>query len=91
MSLGKVPVKLGGGVMQNESLELGAQVSTATQRAETTTTNHHTEKLRGDTCKPLYSQMLTKEKGRGRRQLRHKSKIWSSKQLQNFPERVHII
>ena len=38
-------MKVGGSVKQNASLEQGAQVSTATQRAETTTRHHHTEKL----------------------------------------------
>ena len=80
MNMVKVPMKVGGGFKQNASLKQGVQVSTAfTQRAETTTMHHHThEKLGGDTCKPLYSQMLTKKEGRGRGHLPHKSKIWSS-------------
>ena len=75
----------------NASLEQGAQVSTAIQRVETTTRHQNTEKIGGDTHQPLYSPMPTKKKGRGRRgrgNLPHKSKIWSSQQLQNFPEQV---
>ena len=48
-------MKAGGGAKQNASLEQGAQVSTATLRAATTTRHHHTEKLTGDTYQPLYS------------------------------------
>jgi len=33
MSLGKVPMKAGGGAKQNPSIEQGSQVSMATQRA----------------------------------------------------------
>ena len=33
MSLGKVPMKAGGGAQQNASIEQGSQVSMATQRA----------------------------------------------------------
>ena len=49
MSLGKVPMKAGGGAKQNVSIEQGTQVSTATQRAATTTGHRHTEKLSGVT------------------------------------------
>lgn len=35
MSLGKVPIKAGGGAKQNASLEQGSPLSTATQRAAT--------------------------------------------------------
>ena len=55
MSLEEVPMKAGGGAKRNASLEQGAQVSTATQRAATTTRHRHTEKLSGDTYQPLYS------------------------------------
>ena len=48
MSLGKVPMKAGGGAKQNASIKQGTQVSTATQRAATTTRHRHTEKLSGD-------------------------------------------
>ena len=48
-------MKAGGGAKRNASLEQGAQVSTATQRAATTTRHRHTEKLSGDTYQPLYS------------------------------------
>ena len=34
MSLGKVPMKAGGGAKQNASIEQGTQVSTATQRGQ---------------------------------------------------------
>ena len=54
MSLGKFPMKAGGGVKQNVSLEQGSQLSTSTQRAETTTRHRNTEKLCGDTHQPLY-------------------------------------
>ena len=53
MSLEEVPMKAGGGAKRNASLEQGAQVSTATQRAATTTWHRHTEKLSGDTYQPL--------------------------------------
>ena len=49
MSLEEVPMKAGGGAKRNASLEQGVQVSTATQRAATTTRHRHTEKLSGDT------------------------------------------
>lgn len=45
MSSGKVSMTAGGGVKQNASLEQSVQVSTATQRAATTTRQSHTEKL----------------------------------------------
>ena len=54
----KVPMKVGGGFKQNVSLKQGAQVLTATQRAETTTRRrHHPKKFSGEllanhyTCK----------------------------------------
>ena len=40
-------MKAGGGAKRNASLEQGAQVSTATQRAATTNRHRHTEKLSG--------------------------------------------
>ena len=43
MSLGKVPMKAGGGAKRNATIELGTQVSTATQRAATTTRHRHWE------------------------------------------------
>ena len=49
MSLGKVPMKAGGGAKRNASMEQGTQVSTATQRAATTTRHRHTDKFSGDT------------------------------------------
>ena len=42
MSLGKVPMKAGGGAKRIASIEQGTQVSMATQRASTTTGHHHT-------------------------------------------------
>ena len=63
MSLEEVPMKAGGGAKQNASLEQGVQVSTATQRAATTTRHHHTEKLSGDTYQPLYSPRPVKREG----------------------------
>ena len=53
MSLGKLPMKVGGGAKQNESFEQGAQVSAATQRAAITIRQRHAEKLSGDTYQPL--------------------------------------
>ena len=41
-------MKAGGGAKRNVSLEQGAQVSTATQRAATTNRHRHTEKLSGN-------------------------------------------
>ena len=40
-------MKAGGGAKQNVGLEQGVLVSTATQRAATTTRHRHTEKLSG--------------------------------------------
>ena len=57
-------MKAGGGAKQNASLEQGIQVSTATQRASTTTRHHHTKKLSGDTYKLLYSPRPAKKEGR---------------------------
>ena len=54
MTLGKVPTKAGGGgAKQIASLQQGAQVSTTTQRAATTTWHRHTENLSSDTYQPL--------------------------------------
>ena len=58
MSLGKVPIKAGGGTKRNASIEQGTQVSTATQRAATTTSYHHTEKLSGDTYQPVNLSLI---------------------------------
>ena len=49
-----MPIKAGGGAKRNASIEQGMQVSTATQRAATTTRHRHTEKLSGDTYQPVY-------------------------------------
>ena len=64
MSLEEAPTKAGGGAKRNASLEQGAQVSTATQRAATTTMHRHTEKLSGDTYQPLYSPRPVKREGK---------------------------
>ena len=59
MSLGKVPMKAGGGgAKQNASIEQGTQVSTAT-------TTRHPEKLSGDTYQPVYLPWPAKREGRG--------------------------
>jgi len=75
MSLGKVPMKAGGGAKQNASLEQGAQLSTTTQRGATITRHHHTEKLSGESYQPLYSPGPRKRQGSGRGKLLHKRKI----------------
>ena len=90
MSLWKVPMKAGGSAKQNASLEQGVQVSTATQRAATTTRQLHTEKLSGDTYQPLCLPRPAKREGKGRGKLLHKCMIWSLK-LHNLPERVRVI
>ena len=58
-------MKAGGGAKQNASIEQGTQVSTATQRAATTTRHHHTDKLSGDTYQPVYLPWPAKREGRG--------------------------
>ena len=66
MSLGKVPMKAGGGAKRNASIEQGTQVSTATERAATTIRHRHTEKLiSGDTYQPVYLPWPAKREGRG--------------------------
>lgn len=78
-------MKAGGNAKPNASLEQGAQVSMATKRAATTTRQHHYEKLRGDTHRPLYSP-----RGRGGALTASQMSIWSSK-LHGLPEQVFII
>ena len=63
MSLGIVPMKPSGGVKWYASLELGAQVSMAIQRAATTTRNRHTEKLNRDTYHLLARISISSEVG----------------------------
>ena len=46
-------MKAGGGAKRIASLKQRAQVSTATQRAATTTRHRLTEKLSGDTYQPI--------------------------------------
>ena len=75
-------MKVGGGAKRNAGLEQSAQVSTATQRAATTTRHGHTEKLSEDTYQPQYSPRPAKREGRGRGKLLHKGTICSSKELQ---------
>ena len=91
MSLEEVPMKAGGGAKRNASLEQGAQVSMATQRAATTTRHRHTEKLSGDTYQPLYSPRPVKREGRGRGKLPHKGTICSSKELHDLREQARVI
>ena len=81
-------MKAGGGAKRNASLEQRAQISTATQRAATTTRHRHTEKLSGDTYQPLYSPRPDKREGRGRGKLPHKGTICNSKELHDLRERV---
>ena len=64
MSLGKVPMKAGGGAKRNVSIEQGTQVSKATQRAATTTRHRHTDKLSGDTYQPVYCTYHGEQGGR---------------------------
>ena len=84
-------MKAGGGAKRNASLKQGAQVSTATQRAATTTRHRHTEKLSGDTYQPLYSPRPVKREGRGRCKLPHKGTICSSKELHGLREQARVI
>ena len=84
-------MKAGGGAKRNASLEQGAQVSTTTQRAATTTRHCHTEKLSGDTDQPLYSPRPVKREGRGRGKLPHKGTICSSKELHDLREQARVI
>ena len=58
-------MKAGGGAKRNASIEQGTQVSTATQRAATTTRQRHTDKLSGDTYQPVYLPWPAKREGRG--------------------------
>ena len=66
-------MKAGGGAKRNASLEQGVQVSTASQRAATTTRHRHTEKLSGtgDTYQPLYSPRPAKREGQTAAQRHH--------------------
>ena len=77
MSLGKVPMKAGGGAKRNASIEQGMQVSMATQRAATTTRHRHTEKLSGDTYQPVYLPWPAKREGRGGANCRTNAQIWA--------------
>ena len=77
MSLGKVPMKAGGGAKRNASMKQGTQVSMVTQRAATTTRHHHTDKLSGDTYQPVYLPWPAKREGRGK--MSHKYTNTSSK------------
>jgi len=57
MNMVKVPMKVGGGFKQNASLKQAAQVSTATQRAETTTRRrHHPKKFSGELLANHYTR-----------------------------------
>ena len=83
-------MEAGGGAKRNVSLEHGAQVSMATQRAATTTRHHHTEILSGDTYQSLYSPRQAKREGRGRGKLQHKGTICSSNELHDLREQARI-
>ena len=91
MSLEEVPMKAGGGAKRNASLEQAAQVSTATQRAATTTRHRHNEKRSGDTYQPLYLPRPARREGKGRGKLPHKGTFCSSKELHDLRERAHVI
>ena len=86
MSLGKVPMKAGGGAKWNVSIEQGTQVSKATQRAATTTRHHHTDKLSGDTYQPVYLPWPAKREGQTAAQM-HKYEL----EIARLPERVRVI
>ena len=85
MSLEEVPMKAGGGAKRNVSLEQGTQVSMATQRAATTTSHSHTEKLSGsvEILTNLYAYL---DQQRGRDKLPHKGTICGSKELHDLRE-----
>ena len=75
-------MKAGGGAKRNASIEQGTQVSTATQRAATTTRHRHTNKLSGNTYQPVYLPWPAEREGRGgegRGKLPHKCTNTSSK------------
>ena len=57
------------------SMEWGTQVSTATQRAATTTRHRHTEKLGGDTYQPVWPVWPAKREGKGGANCRTKCTI----------------
>ena len=72
MSLGKVPMKVGGGAKQHVSLKQGVPASMATQRAATTITLRHTEKLSGVTNLYTHQGQPGGRGGKGRGKLLHK-------------------
>ena len=73
-------MKTGGGAKRNASIEQGTQLSTATQRAATTTKHRHSDKLGGDTYLPIcILTMASQEGGKGRGKLPHKCTNTSSK------------
>ena len=53
------------GAKRNASIKQGTNVSTAIQRAATTTRHGHTEKLSGDTYQPVYLPRPAKREGMG--------------------------
>ena len=77
-----MPMKAGGGAKRNASIEQGMQVSTATQRAATTTRHRHTDKLSGVTYQPVYLPWPAKREGRGGANCR--PKCTNSSKLQDF-------
>ena len=76
-------MRAGGGAKRNVSLEQGAQVSTATQRAATTTRHSHTEKLSGsvEILTNLYAYL---DQQRGRDKLLHKVRFVAQKNCTTF-------
>ena len=85
MSSGKVPMKAVGA-----NIEQGMQVSTATQRAATTTRYRHTEKLSEDTYQPVYLPQPAKREGRGGANCRTNAQI-EARNLYDLPEGVCVI
>ena len=90
MSLGKVPMKAGGGAKQKTSYEQGVQVSMPTKRAATTTRHRHTDKVSGDTYQPHYSPRPPKREWR-EGQTAAQSTIRNMKELHNLTQRVRVI
>ena len=85
-----MPMKAGGGARRNASVVQGMQVSTATQRAATTPSHRHTEKLSGDTYQPVCLPQPAKREGKGGANCHTNAQFWSSK-LHDLPERVRVI
>ena len=80
-------MKAGGGAKQNASLKQGAQVSTATQRAATTTRHRHTEKLNGGTYQPLYLPRPARGREEGGANCHTKARFVARKYCTTFESR----